>query len=95
MEQLWDFGAIEMAANALKASMVETEQALGDANGALATLQATWGGEASESYQVAQRKWDVASADLNRALAELSVAVSEAGGTMGTCETGNLARFQA
>jgi len=95
MEQLWDFGAIETAAGALKASMVETEQALGDANGALASLQATWGGEASESYQVAQRKWDVASADLNRALAELSMAVSEAGTTMGGTEAGNMGRFQA
>ncbi len=54
---------------------------------------ATWEGEASASYQVLQKKWDAAAADLNSVLQRIGAALAETNSDFQSTEKANAARF--
>lgn len=56
----------------------------------LAPLVSTWGGSASEQYQVLQKQWNTALTDLNQVLAQIAQALGVAYQNYTTTETANV-----
>lgn len=59
----------------------------------LAPMVATWSGQAAEDYQVKQRQWDTAAADLTAVLAQIGVAVGHANDGYQQVEAANARRW--
>jgi WXG100 family type VII secretion target len=59
----------------------------------LAPMVATWAGQAAGDYQVKQRQWDTAAADLTAVLARIGVAVGHANDGYQQVEAANARRW--
>jgi early secretory antigenic target protein ESAT-6 len=91
--QKWDFGAIEGGAGELSGAVSRVEGLLQEGAASLAALQSVWGGSGSEAYLAVQTRWDNASTELNLALKQLGLTISEAGATMAQTEAAVTAKF--
>jgi len=83
----YNFGGIEGDAGELGGAFARVQGLLTEGKGSLTTLQSVWGGSGSDAYQQLQMRWDASSEELNDALKNLGLAVSEAGHTMAQTET--------
>lgn len=93
-EQSWNFGGIEAASSTIQSAVGTTGGLLDEGKVALANLASAWGGSGSEAYQNVQRRWDDTSAELNNALKNLALKVSDAGQSMSSTEAGVTGMFQ-
>ncbi|MGQ0480159.1 MAG: WXG100 family type VII secretion target [Pseudonocardia sp.] len=59
----------------------------------LAPMVASWSGQAAADYQVKQRQWDTAAADLTAVLAQIGVAVGRANDGYQQVEQANARRW--
>ncbi len=59
----------------------------------LAPMVASWSGQAAADYQVKQRQWDTAAADLTAVLAQIGVAVGHANDGYQQVEQANARRW--
>jgi 6 kDa early secretory antigenic target len=91
--QVWNFGAIEGGAGEIGGAVARVEALLDEGKASLAALQSVWGGGGSEAYLAVQTRWDSASLELNTALKQLGLTISEAGTTMAQTEAAVTARF--
>lgn len=91
--QVWNFAGIEAGSAEIQGAVATTSGLLDEGKGSLAALASVWGGGGSEAYQAVQMRWDNASTELNAALQNLAMAVREAGGNMGTTESGVTGMF--
>jgi early secretory antigenic target protein ESAT-6 len=57
-------------------------------------MAATWEGQAAAEYQVTQRKWDTAAADLAAVLAQIGLALGTANESYRQVEQANAARWR-
>ncbi len=73
----YGFGGIAAAAADIQGASGTINGLLDDLRARIEPMVATWDGESSEAYQVAQRQWDQAAADLNMVLATISRTVDE------------------
>ncbi|AHI01537.1 hypothetical protein GCM10010174_08600 [Kutzneria viridogrisea] len=73
------FAEVAQAASDIKSIHQSIESHLDQLKSKLAPVVGEWTGEASESYQEAQRRWDQAAADLFATLAAIGSAVQQAG----------------
>lgn len=87
-QQVWEFAGIEGSAGEIKSAVGVTQGLLDEGKGSLAALAAVWGGMGSEAYQEVQMRWDSASAELNAALQNLAMTISESGMNMLQCDKG-------
>lgn len=92
-EQVWNFGGIEGGASEIQGSVQTTAGLLDEGKGSLTALASVWGGSGSEAYQAVQMRWDSTSTELNAALQNLAMTISEAGGTMAQTEAGVAGMF--
>ena len=69
------------------------QKLLDEGKASLGALAAVWGGSGSEAYQAVQMRWDEASLELNNALQNLAMTISEAGQTMAQTEAGVTGMF--
>jgi WXG100 family type VII secretion target len=89
------FGELASAQqNVARTSQQMTAQ-LEDLKRYLAPMVATWSGAAADDYQVKQRKWDTAAADLTAVLAQIGVAVGHANDGYQQVESANARRWSA
>ncbi|WP_018297728.1 WXG100 family type VII secretion target [Corynebacterium lubricantis] len=73
----YGFGSLAGAADDLQASSARVGAELEELKNLLRPMAATWTGEASENYQMHQRKWDEAAAELNMILDSIAKTVSD------------------
>lgn len=92
-EQVWNFAGIEGGAGEIQGAVGTTAGLLDEGKGSLAALASIWGGSGSEAYQAVQMRWDATSAELNAALQNLALTISQAGATMAQTEAGVTGMF--
>lgn len=73
----YGFNSLDGAAADIQSSSRNIGAQLADLKASLKPMVATWEGEAAESYQAHQAKWDAAAADLNEILTTIGRAVEE------------------
>jgi WXG100 family type VII secretion target len=78
--------------NVARTSQQMTAQ-LEDLKRFLAPMVATWSGAAADDYNVKQRQWDTAAADLTAVLARIGVAVGHANDGYQQVEAANARRW--
>jgi 6 kDa early secretory antigenic target len=66
------FGTISQAQGDVANTVSRVDGQLNDLRQYLAPLVASWEGSASSDYQVLQKRWDTAAADMNQVLAQIS-----------------------
>lgn len=88
-----DFGSLDRTQGHLVTTVGQVNGALDELRGFLKPLVASWEGEASASYQVLQKKWDAAAADLNSVLQRIGAALAETNSDFRATEKANAARF--
>jgi 6 kDa early secretory antigenic target len=91
--QKWDFGAIEGGAGEIGGIVSRVEGLLDEGAASLMALQSVWGGSGSEAYLAVQTRWDNASLELNLALKQLGLTISQAGQSMAQTEAAVTGRF--
>ncbi len=92
-EILVTFGEISNAQSSVAATSRNMNQELDDLKSFLAPLVATWTGQAAEDYQVKQREWDDAAAQLNQVLGQVGVALGTANDNYQQAERSNAAKW--
>ncbi|WP_261166938.1 WXG100 family type VII secretion target [Microbacterium sp. Marseille-Q6965] len=88
-----NFGGIATAAADIASGASTIESHLADMDRALAPLRSDWSGSASESYQVAQRNWNQAIADMKVLLSQIGQQVQRDGEQFQQTEQANAKRF--
>lgn len=73
----YGFGSLAGAAADIESSSRTIGSQLEDLKAQLKPMVASWEGEAAESYQAHQAKWDTAAAELNEILSTIGRAVDE------------------
>lgn len=73
----YGFGSLAGAAADLENSSIAIGAQLDDLKTQISPMVAAWEGDASESYQAHQAKWDQAAAELNEILLGIARAVSD------------------
>lgn len=74
-EMLFTFGAVQQAQSDVHNTANRLNQQLEDLKQFLRPLVASWTGSAAEAYQVQQRNWDQAAADLQQVLSQIATAL--------------------
>ncbi len=92
-EQLWNFAGIEGGSSEIQGSVARTAGLVDEGKASLAALAAVWGGTGSEAYQAVQTRWDTTAAELNSALHNLAMTISDAGQNMASTEAGVTGMF--
>ena len=92
-EILVTFGEISNAQSSVATTSRNMNQELDDLKSFLAPLVATWTGQAAEDYQVKQREWDDAAAQLNQVLGQVGVALGTANDNYQQAERSNAAKW--
>jgi early secretory antigenic target protein ESAT-6 len=72
------FGALATAQSDVSGTASRITQQLEDLRRFLAPMVATWQGTAAQDYQVRQKQWDAAAADLTAVLGQIGVALGAA-----------------
>jgi 6 kDa early secretory antigenic target len=88
------FGALEAARADVSGTAARISGQLGDLKGFLAPLVGGWEGQAATEYQVKQRQWDTAAADLAGVLGQIGVALGVANDSYRQVEHVNAARWR-
>jgi early secretory antigenic target protein ESAT-6 len=88
----YNFAQIDGLRADIAASTAQMNNTLNDLKSYLAPLVADWSGEASEAYQVQQRRWDESAGGLNQVLDAIGRAVGAGNDNM--AETERAARNQ-
>lgn len=88
-----NFGGLDVAAADITSGANALEARLAQLESELAPLRADWTGAASESYQVAQAKWNAAINDMKLLLADIGKAVSLSNTDYQTAESRNASRW--
>jgi WXG100 family type VII secretion target len=68
---LVEFAQLQAAVDRMAQFGAEVESCLRDVDATMATLRATWHGDASDSQARAQANWDEGADQMNKALAQL------------------------
>jgi early secretory antigenic target protein ESAT-6 len=87
------FGSLEAAGGNITSAAGKVSSSLDDLKRYLQPLVSTWQGQAHETYQTLQAKWDSAAADLQQVLHSIGVAVHSANEAYRAGEQSNTARF--
>jgi early secretory antigenic target protein ESAT-6 len=93
--QVWDFATIEAHAAEVQGYSAAVRGLLEEGTAALGRLQAVWQGHGQNSYHAVQTKWNNASDELNSALQNLGMTISEAGQQMAAKEAQVASTFMA
>jgi 6 kDa early secretory antigenic target len=88
------FGALEAARADVAGTAARISGQLNDLRRFLAPLVTGWEGQAAAAYQVEQRRWDTAAADLAGVLAQIGVALGAANDSYRRVEQVNAARWR-
>lgn len=72
------FGALATAQSDVAATAGRIHTQLGDLKRFLAPMVSTWTGQAAESYQATQRKWDASAEDLTKVLEQIALRLGTA-----------------
>ncbi len=72
------FGTIAQAQGDVSNTVARMNGQLDDLRAFLAPMVSTWEGGASSDYQVLQKRWDTAAADLNTVLMQISQLLGQA-----------------
>ena len=78
----YDFAQISGAVQDIRSSATRINAQLDELKSIIAPMAQTWEGEASDSYQAHQLKWDNAAADLNAILNQIATTVEQGNTTM-------------
>ena len=89
------FGALEAARTDVASTATRIAGRLDDLRRAVTPLAAAWQGQAAGEYQVRQRQWDAAAADLTRVLADVGRALGDAEAGYRATERANAALWRA
>lgn len=92
-EMIYNFGGIEGGAGELDGAVGQTAGLLEEGRGSLSRLAGQWEGDASMSWQEAQNRWDMNSAELDQALQSLAATVRDSGQHMSHVNTGIASSF--
>ncbi len=87
------FGELSNAQQNVSSTSQRMTAQLEDLKRFLAPMVSTWTGKAAEDYQVKQRQWDTAAADLTAVLAQIGVAVGSANDGYQQVEAANAQRW--
>jgi len=88
------FGALATAQADVSGTASRITQQLDELRRFLAPMVATWQGAAAQDYQLRQKQWDTAAADLTAVLAQIGVAVGAANDGYQRAESLNAARWR-
>lgn len=88
------FAALQTAQGDVTATAGRITTQLDDLKRLLAPMVTSWSGAASDDYQVKQRQWDAAAADLTAVLARIGVALGAANESYQQVENANAARWR-
>jgi 6 kDa early secretory antigenic target len=88
------FGALGAAQGDVATTASRITGQLEDLQRFLAPMVAGWQGQAAADYQVKQRQWDVAAADIAAVLAQIGVALGTANDNYQQVERANAARWR-
>ncbi len=88
------FGALGAAQSDVATTASRITGQLEDLRRFLAPMVATWQGQAAAEYQVKQRQWDTAAADIAAVLAQIGVALGAANDGYQQVERANAARWR-
>lgn len=88
------FGALEAARADVAGTAARITGQLGDLRRFLTPLVGGWEGQAAAEYQVRQRQWDTAAADLAGVLASIGIALGVANDSYRQVEQVNAARWR-
>lgn len=94
-EQVWNFAAIESSAGEVQGYAGAVHGLLDEGTASLGRLQSAWQGSGQSAYEGVQMRWNNASTELNAALQNLAMTISEAGQTMAHTEAGVTGSFSA
>lgn len=87
------FGELANAQQNVARTSQQITAQLEDLKRFLAPMVATWSGAAADDYNVKQRQWDTAAADLTAVLAQIGVAVGHANDGYQQVEAANARRW--
>lgn len=87
------FGELGNAQQCVASTSQRMTAQLAELKGFLAPMVAGWSGQAAEDYQLRQRQWDSAAADLTAVLAQIGVAVGHANEGYQQVESANARRW--
>lgn len=88
------FGALGAAQGDVATTASRITGQLEDLKRFLAPMVATWQGQAAAEYQLKQRQWDSAAADIAAVLAQIGVALGSANDSYQQVERVNAARWR-
>jgi WXG100 family type VII secretion target len=88
------FGALGAAQSDVATTASRISGQLEDLKRFLAPMVATWHGQAAADYQLKQRQWDTAAADIAAVLAQIGVALGTANDNYQQVERANAARWR-
>jgi 6 kDa early secretory antigenic target len=88
------FGALATAQTDVSGTASRITQQLDELRRFLAPMVATWQGTAAQDYQLRQKQWDTAAADLTAVLAQIGVALGVANDGYQQAESLNAARWR-
>jgi 6 kDa early secretory antigenic target len=88
------FAALEAAQSDVTGVATRMTGQLEDLKRFLTPLVATWEGQAAGDYQVKQRQWDTAAANLATVLGQIGVALASANESYRRVEQANAARWR-
>jgi WXG100 family type VII secretion target len=88
------FGELAAAQQNVAATAQRISSRLDDLKRFVAPLAATWDGAAATDYQVKQKQWDTAAADLAQVLARIGAALGAANDNYQQVESANASRWQ-
>jgi early secretory antigenic target protein ESAT-6 len=88
------FGALAAAQSDVSGTASRITTQLDDLRRFLMPMVATWQGTAAQDYQVRQKQWDTAAADLTAVLAQIGVALGAANDSYRQAENANAARWR-
>lgn len=89
------FSALAAAESDVHATVGRIHTQLEDLKRFIAPVVSTWTGEAAESYQAMQRKWDTSAEDLALVLKDIGIRLGQANQEYGKTERDNAGRFLA
>lgn len=88
------FAALEAAQTDVTGVATRMASRLEDLERFLGPLVATWDGQAAADYQVKQRQWDAAAANLTTVLGQIGAALAAANESYRRVEQANAARWR-